>query len=137
MFCWSVSLLFFCGLQQEIVASWRKYLLELQDQAEQTNWLLISNFINASDILDWTWFLYCFWLEEFIQKQTFEQVKNFFNPANAQSSSEESVKEKCKMFIGMCSLFTWFNMEILNLCRRWHRRIHNLLKYLKWISLRK
>ena len=50
--------------------------------------------------------------------KTFKQVKNFFNPANAQSSSEESVKEKCKMFIGMCSLFTWFNMEILNLCRR-------------------
>ena len=54
--------------------------------------------------------------------KTFEPVKNLFNPANTQSSSEESLKEKHHTFIGMCSLFTWFNMQILNLC---HRHIHN------------
>ena len=41
--------------------------------------------------------------------KTYEQI---------QSSSEESLKEKCKAFIGMCSLFTWFNMQILNLCHK-------------------
>ena len=37
------------------------------------------------------------------------------NPANTQSSAEESVKEKRHTFIGMCFFFTWFNMQILNL----------------------
>ena len=36
--------------------------------------------------------------------KTYEQAKNFFNPANTHSSSEESLKEKCKTFIGVCSL---------------------------------
>ena len=48
--------------------------------------------------------------------KTYEQAKNFFNPANTQSSSKESLKEKRHAFIGMRSLFTWFNMQILNLC---------------------
>ena len=47
-----------------------------------------------------------------------EQAKNFFNLANTQSSSEESLKGKRYAFIGMCFLFTWFNMQILNLCHR-------------------
>ena len=33
-------------------------------------WLFISNCNNVSDILDWTWFLHYFWLQEFIQQQT-------------------------------------------------------------------
>ena len=49
--------------------------------------------------------------------KTYEQAKNSFDPANTQFSSEESLKEK-RTFIGMCSLFTWFNMHILNLCHR-------------------
>ena len=32
-------------------------------------------------------------------------AKNFFKPANTQSSPEESLKEKHHTFIGMCSLF--------------------------------
>ena len=100
-------------------------------------WWFISNCNNASDILDWTWFLHYLWLHEFIQQQNYEQAKNFFNPANTQSSSEESLKEKCHKFIGICSLFTLFNKQILNLCHRWHRRIHNPLKYLKCSVLRK
>ena len=50
--------------------------------------------------------------------QTYEHAKNFFKPANTQFSSEESFKEKRHTFIGMCSLFTWFNMQIMNLCHR-------------------
>ena len=41
--------------------------------------------------------------------------KHFFNPANTQSSFEESLKEKGHTFISMCSLFTWFNMQILKI----------------------
>ena len=36
--------------------------------------------------------------------KTYEQAKNFFNPANTQSSSEESLKENRKTFVGMCFL---------------------------------
>ena len=50
--------------------------------------------------------------------KTYEQAKNFFNPANTQSSSEQSLKEKHHTFTGICSLFTWFNMQIINLCHR-------------------
>ena len=67
----------------------------------------------------------------------YEQEENFFNPANTQSSSKKSPKEIRHTFIGMCSLFTWFNMQILNLCHRWNRHIHNPLRYLKWSVLRK
>ena len=41
--------------------------------------------------------------------------KNFFIPANTPSSSEESLKEKRHTFFGMCSFFTWFNMQILKI----------------------
>ena len=62
---------------------------------------------------------------------TYEQAKNFLNPANAKSSSQESLKENCHTFIGMCSRFTWFNRQILNLCQDDIGVIHNPLKYLK------
>ena len=35
---------------------------------------------------------------------TYEQAKNFLNPANAKCSSQESLKENCHTFIGMCSV---------------------------------
>ena len=50
--------------------------------------------------------------------KTYEHAKIFFNPATAQSSSEKSLKVKRHTFITMCSLFTWFNMQILNLSHR-------------------
>ena len=57
--------------------TWRNYLFELQNQVEHNTintqnytWLFISNCNNVSDILDWTWFLHYFWLQEFIQQQT-------------------------------------------------------------------
>ena len=45
--------------------------------------------------------------------KTYEQAKDFSNATNTKSSSDESLKEKRQTFIGMCSLFTWFNMQIL------------------------
>ena len=50
--------------------------------------------------------------------QTYQLIIIFFIPANKQFSSEDSFKEKCHTFIGMCLLFSWFNMQILNLCHR-------------------
>ena len=47
--------------------------------------------------------------------------KMFFYPANAESLSEESLTVKHlkhHAFIGMYSLFTWFHLQILNLCSR-------------------
>ena len=39
-----------------------------------------------------------------INLKAYEQEKNFFNPANTQSSSEKSLKEKRETFIGTCFL---------------------------------
>ena len=92
--------------------------------------LFIRKCNNVSDILDWTWFLiagiHSTTNLKFINKQ-----KSFFNPENTQSSFEKTLKEKRHKFISMCSTFTSFNMQILRLCHRWHRRIHNPLEYLK------
>ena len=60
-----------------------------------------------------------------------ELVNNFFNPANTQSLSEEYLTEKRHTFISICSLFTWLDIKILNLCHRCHRLIGNPLKFLK------
>ena len=49
---------------------------------------------------------------------TYDQAKKLFKPVNTQSPFEESFKEKCKMFIGMCFLFTWFKMQTMNLYHR-------------------
>ena len=50
--------------------------------------------------------------------ETYEPANNLFNPENTQSSSEESLKKKRQTSIGISSLFTWYNMQILNLCHR-------------------
>ena len=89
-------------------------------------WLFIRNFNNAIDILDWTWFVH----------SSISDCRNSFNNKlkNLWTSrkfllSEESLKGKRHMFIGMCSLFTRLNMQIVNLCHRWHGRILKPLKY--------
>ena len=120
---------------EEIV--YLNYKIRRTQHHKQTNctWLFISNCNNVSDVLNWTWFLHYFWhfliisagIHSTTNLKTYEQSKNFFNP-EIQSLSEESLKEKRKRFVGMCSLFTWFNMQILNLCRRWHRCIQNHLE---------
>ena len=46
----------------------------------------------------------------------YNQVKNFFNPANTQCSFKESFKKKRKALTGICSLSSWFSKQILNLC---------------------
>ena len=38
--------------------------------------------------------------------KSYERAKNTFNPANTQSSSEESLNVKRRTFIDMCPLFT-------------------------------
>ena len=63
--------------------------------------------------------------------KTFEQAEYVFNSANTQFLSEWPLEEKSHIFIGMYSLFTWFNIQILNLCKRWHRCIPHPLNYLK------
>ena len=51
--------------------------------------------------------------------KTNEQAKIYLTPVNTQSSCEEALKEKRHTFISMYSIiFTWFNMQILNLCHR-------------------
>ena len=50
--------------------------------------------------------------------KTYKQAKYLFNPANKKSLSEESFKEKRKTFTSICSLLTWFNIQILNLCHK-------------------
>ena len=74
---------------------------------KQTNytWLFMSN-CNNSDILNWTYFciILIVWIHSATNLKTYEQAKSFFNQANTQSSSGESLKEKRKTFSGMCSL---------------------------------
>ena len=135
----------FWRLQQKIEPSWR-YLFELHSQAEHntTNIQTAPDYSSATAImLVILWIERNFWIisdcSNFFNNKlkNLWTRKNFFNPANTQSSSEESLKEKRHSFIGMCSLFTWLNMQILNLCHRWQRRIHHPLKYLKWSALQK
>ena len=50
-----------------------------------------------------------------------QRIIIFYTPWNALCSSEESVQIKNfkhHTFIGLCSLFTRFNMRVLNLCHR-------------------
>ena len=128
---WIVSFLCFCGLQQKIEPSWRNYLFELQNQAEHniTNIPATPDYSLATAIMFvifWTEQDFCIIFDWGIHSttnfKTYEQAKGSF-------------KEKRHKFIDRCSLFTWFNFQILNLCHRWHRRIHNPHKYLKWILL--
>ena len=102
-------------------------MFELQNQAEHntTNTQAASDYSSTTAMM-----LVTFWSERdfyiisdckrqtTINLKTYEQSKNFFNLANTQSSSGEFLKEKHHTFIGICSLFTWFNMQILNLCYR-------------------
>ena len=64
------------------------------------------------------------------QKMKFS-LKNFF------SKCDQNLTEKCHTFFSMWSFFACFNMQILNLCYRWNRHIHNPLEYLKWSVLTK
>ena len=87
---------------------------------ERSNLCLIVLLISFFPLLLWI-------TTENIKNFKKKKAKNFFNTANTQSSPEVSPKEKCKTFIGMCSLFTWLNMQILSLCYRRDRHIQNHL----------
>ena len=75
-------------------------------QTNKLHLIIHSNCKNASDILDWTWFLHYFWLQDSFNNKLKNvwTSKIFLNPANTQSSSEESLTEKRKTFIGTYSL---------------------------------
>ena len=83
----------------------------------------------------WTKYDFCIIFYCRNKLKTSERAKRFFNPANAQSSSEKSPKEKRHTVIGLYSLCTRFNIQMLNLCHKWHKRIQNPLKYLRWSVL--
>ena len=83
----------------------------------------ISNCNNASNF--WTEGNFCiisdcrnsfdYKLKNFIS----EQIIIFYSSLNAVCSFDKSVQIKSfkhHTFISMCSLFTWFNLQILNLC---------------------
>ena len=70
-----------------------------------TKWLFISNFNNFNDVSDSGWFLHHFWLQEFIQKQTYEPAEKFFDTVNTQSSCDDFLKENRDTFIVMSSFF--------------------------------
>ena len=70
-------------------------------------WLFISNCITL--VIFWTERNFC---TIFDCRNSFN--KTFFIPANTQSSSEKFLKGKLHTCIGMCSLFTCFNIQILN-----------------------
>ena len=96
-------------------------------------WITVENRTKLKKLFTWTiiygtWFLHYFWLQEFIQQQTLKLMNKQKISVGQQihSSSEEFLKEKLKTFNGIYSLLPWFNMQILDLCRSWHRRIHNL-----------
>ena len=80
-------------------------------------WLFICHCNNSGDILlNWPWFLHYLWLQEVIQQQTFKLINKRKISLTKQilhilSSHEESLKKKRYSFIGMCCLFTWFNMH--------------------------
>ena len=62
--------------------------------------------------------MYNFWLQEFIQKQThINKWKLFYNSMNVLYLCEDVMqinRLKHHMFVGTCSLFNWFILEILS-----------------------
>ena len=66
-----------------------------------------------------------FWIISDRRNSINDKLKNLWTKKisltlKTESSSEESLKEKRHMFIGMCSFFTWLNMQIPNLRHVWH-----------------
>ena len=86
----------------------RAKLDKLSDSNSRLNWF--------EDIF---WFVSDCWNSLNCKKFTNEQTIIFYSPSNALSSSDECIQIKHfkhHIFIGMCSLFTWFNLQILNFC---------------------
>ena len=75
---------------------------------------------NAGNTLDWTWFLPYFWLQEFIQQQTFKLMKKWKILLTQQihSSSEESLNEKRHM--------VYIPFSLGSMCKYWIYFIANI-----------
>ena len=128
---WLAFFLFGCGVQEEIEPSWRNYFwnsrlrwrAQYSRYTEYTYYFLIDSCNNASDF--WTEDNFCFisdCMNSFnckLKKFVNEQIMIFYSPSNALCPFDESVRRKYfkyHTFIGTCSLCSWFNLQILNLC---------------------
>ena len=100
----------------------RRWRAQYLRYTEYTYYFLIGNCSNTSDF--WTKDNLCFISDcrnsfDCKLKSLSEQLIIFYNPSNTLSSSDESVQIKHfkhHTFIGMCSLFAWLNLRILNFC---------------------
>ena len=75
-----------------------KLHLIIHQQLQQCEWYFGLNMISALFII--------VRIHSTTNLKSYEQAKNIFNPANTQSSSEESLNVKRRTFIDMCPLFT-------------------------------
>ena len=130
--CWWAFLLFRCGVQEKIEPNWKNYLIWIVGWGRKPNTLDTQNtiiiFLSAIAVM-----LMIFWTEDLfccisdcinsynckLKKLVNKEMIVFYNPSNAICSSKKSVQIKHfkdHAFIGVCSLFIWFNLEILNFC---------------------
>ena len=125
--------LFHCGFQEKIVPSWRNYLIWTADRGGENNTpdtqnntlIFLSSAIAVVQVNFWTEDNFCCisyrgnlfnWK---LKKLINEEIIIFYSPPDALFSSDESVHRtyfKYHTSIGICSFFTWFNLQILNFC---------------------
>ena len=110
------------------VNSWLSWGVHYPRYTEYTYYFLISNchsFLTIIQVILWTEdnFYFIFdWKNLFnckLKKLIHRQIIIFYSPSNALYLSEEFVQVKHfkpPTFIAMCSLFTWFDLPILNFC---------------------
>ena len=118
--------------QEKIEPSWRNYFIWTPDwggehstQDTQNALLIFLSAITVMQVTFWVAGNFCFIYDcrsSFngkLRQLKSEQIIIFYSLSNALCSSDKSVQIKhCKhqTFIGMCSLFTLFNLQILNFC---------------------
>ena len=125
------SFLLRCEFQEKRESGWRKQVFNLNSRLRwgaqylQTHRIHLLFSYKPLQLCKWFFelkiILFNFWLREFIKKQT-QKVYTlaniyFCSLSNALCSSDKSVQIKNfkhHTFIGMCSLFTWSNLQIMN-----------------------
>ena len=121
-----------CVFQVKIELSWRNYLIgtaawgcEYNIPDTQNTLITFLSVIAVMQVIFWTedhfWFISdC--RDSFnckLKKLINEHVTTFYSLSNALCSFDEPVQIKNfkhHTFIDLCSLFTWFNLQILNFC---------------------
>ena len=109
-------LIYICFANPFLPSSFVDYSIK-QNQAEE---IIYLNYKIRWNITPQTFKLHLV-IHQQLQQQTEKPMNKSKNSLVQQikSSSEESLKVKCHTFIDMCSIFTWFNMQVLNLYHRW------------------